>query len=701
MAVVQIRNGYKSYNGKEGYVLRNLDMDINRGEIYGLLGASGCGKTTLLSCLVGLRQFDRGRFSLFGRKGGGVTDTLCGYVPQDTALQNFLTAEESLTYYGMIYGLTNQEIENMTNFLTTFLDLKSSRVKISCLSGGQKRRVSIAIAMIHNPKLLIMDEPIVGLGPLLRERIWAYLKEISRTRGTTIIISTHYVNEAKLCDKIGFMRGGRLIAEDNPEALLSSYGSHNLENFALKICLQDELEHEKTRDIFLWKKENDKMQDANSNVIGTTYRKLSSSLESDFCQIQKSGKSRGNHFRIIFALLRKSFYQTSRDLRRVMPDFVIPVMMIGLLQNIIGLPPRTLPVGLVTNMQNVTTTKQLGKFCNQLNSSGSECLENVGICSFIDTFENREFDWVANSYENAIRDIKLGNTIAFLEFPPHFGMHVVNRIIYRNWVDTETLRGSTITVETDNSNTISSTWFKKTLIDKYFTFLQRIMISCSANANISMPAMKFRAIHGSLSLSSYTSFIQPGLIILLIFMLCSAIAILWAMDRSEGLEDRDYVAGVNLWHKIGSSIIERFVITGINSALILGMLCAFYNFEIKGSLGLGVGLIYLTSLVGLSIGWIIGTLGNKVVSNAFRVLGLVLTQAFSAGILTSLDESEPLYRNFCELLPLTKLVEAFRSVCLRGWGISNRHVVEAFLSSLVWILVPTIVAILVERKKRK
>ncbi|OXA55149.1 ABC transporter G family member 23 [Folsomia candida] len=142
MAVVQIRNGYKSYNS-EGYVLRNLSMDVHRGEIYGLLGASGCGKTTLISCLVGLRQFDRGQFAVFGRPGGDVLGKLGGYMPQDISLQLFLTIEESLTYYGMIYGLKNQEIENRIKFLTKFLDLKSSRMNIGCLSGGQKLGVPV------------------------------------------------------------------------------------------------------------------------------------------------------------------------------------------------------------------------------------------------------------------------------------------------------------------------------------------------------------------------------------------------------------------------------------------------------------------------------------------------------------------------------------------------------------------------------
>ncbi|OXA55150.1 ABC transporter G family member 20 [Folsomia candida] len=506
------------------------------------------------------------------------------------------------------------------------------------------------------------------------------------------------------------MRGGRLIAEDNPEALLSSYGAINLEDFAIKICRQDELEHEKTRDIFLWIEENEKMQDANSNVIGKTYRKFSASfLQNDFYASQTTGKTSRNHFRIICGLVVKSYHQTRRDIRRIVPEFVLPVTLLILLQNIIGLPPRTLPVGLVTNMENVTTTVQLDEFCNNFNSSGSECLENVGICSFIDTFENREFDWkVTNSFENGIRDIQLGNTIALLDFPPEFGMHVKNRMIYRNWVDNETLRGTTITVETDNSNIISYAWFRKTLIEKYLTFLKRILTYCSANENISTPALKvketvfkFHAIHGSLEIGGSVSFVQPGIIILQILVVSCGVAMHWAMDRSEGLEDLDYVAGVNLWHKIGSSIIHQFVITGINSVLILGMLWVFYGLEVKGTWGLVVGLIYLTSLVGLSIGWICGTLGDTVIENACIVLGLMVVQALSSGVITTLEEIEPHYRHFCDLLPATKLVEAFRSVCSRGSGISSGHVVPVFISALGWVSLSLVVATLMERRRRK
>ncbi|OXA55359.1 ABC transporter G family member 23 [Folsomia candida] len=140
----------------------------------------------------------------------------------------------------MIYGMSHEAIETKIKFLSTFLDLPPISSLIQNLSGGQKPRVSLAVVMIHNPALLILDEPTVGLDPLLRQRIWEHLVEISRTRGTTIVISTHYIEECNRCDKVGFMRSGQLLAEDAPSTLLTVYNCPSLEEVALQLCRLDE-----------------------------------------------------------------------------------------------------------------------------------------------------------------------------------------------------------------------------------------------------------------------------------------------------------------------------------------------------------------------------------------------------------------------------------------------------------------------------
>lgn len=168
---------------------------------YGLLGASGCGKTTLLSCIVGRRRLDSGEIFVLGGKpgtrGSGVPGKRVGYMPQEIALYGEFSIQETMMYFGWIFGMETKEILERLQFLLNFLDLPSEKRLVKNLSGGQQRRVSFAVALMHDPELLILDEPTVGVDPLLRQSIWNHLVHITKAGQKTVIITTHYIEEAR------------------------------------------------------------------------------------------------------------------------------------------------------------------------------------------------------------------------------------------------------------------------------------------------------------------------------------------------------------------------------------------------------------------------------------------------------------------------------------------------------------------------
>lgn len=159
-------------------------------------------------------------------------------MPQEVALLEDFTIAETLFYFGRIYGMPEKLIHERFNHITKLLDLPESTRLVRNLSGGQQRRVSFACALVHEPELLIMDEPTVGLDPLLRERIWDYLLELTKSTKTAVIITTHYIEEAKMAHRVGLMRNGILLAEDSPAAITRNYNCESLEDAFLQLCLR-------------------------------------------------------------------------------------------------------------------------------------------------------------------------------------------------------------------------------------------------------------------------------------------------------------------------------------------------------------------------------------------------------------------------------------------------------------------------------
>lgn len=213
-------------------VLPGLDCTVPAGEVVGLLGPSGCGKSTLLRAIVGVQRIAAGRVQVLGLPAGsGALRARVGYVTQAPSVYSDLTVRENLRYFGAVLGTSGHRIDEV---LTEVGLTESADALVSELSGGQRARVSLATALLGKPELLVLDEPTVGLDPVLRRDLWRHFAELA-SAGTTLLISSHVMDEAERCTRLLLMRDGELLAEDSPAELLRRTGAANVEDAFLRL----------------------------------------------------------------------------------------------------------------------------------------------------------------------------------------------------------------------------------------------------------------------------------------------------------------------------------------------------------------------------------------------------------------------------------------------------------------------------------
>lgn len=231
--LINLTHLQKSY-GKQ-VVLNDINLNVKPKEIVGLIGPSGAGKTTTINTMLGMEKANAGKALVLNTKmpNRKILSNI-GYMAQSDALYETLTAKENLEFFGKMKGVSGTDLKEEIEYTADVVELAQDLSKrVKNYSGGMKRRLSLAIALLGNPDLLVLDEPTVGIDPSLRRKIWHELKLI-REQGRSVLITTHVMDEAELTDRVALLLSGRIIAFNQPKKLEEQYGVENIESVFLK-----------------------------------------------------------------------------------------------------------------------------------------------------------------------------------------------------------------------------------------------------------------------------------------------------------------------------------------------------------------------------------------------------------------------------------------------------------------------------------
>ncbi|WP_049576602.1 ABC transporter ATP-binding protein [Streptomyces sp. SBT349] len=230
-------------------VLKGLDFTVERGSVTGLLGPSGCGKTTLMRAVVGAQARVTGTLDVLGRPAGSASlRPRLGYVTQAPSVYLDLTVRQNLDYYAAVLGIRRADRHDRVAAALADVDLVSHADALAAtLSGGQRSRVSLAVALLGTPEVLVLDEPTVGLDPVLRRSLWDLFHRLAAERGVTLLISSHVMDEADRCQRLLLMRGGRILAEGAPDELRRRTGTESIEEAFLHLVDADRKREEASR----------------------------------------------------------------------------------------------------------------------------------------------------------------------------------------------------------------------------------------------------------------------------------------------------------------------------------------------------------------------------------------------------------------------------------------------------------------------
>ncbi|XP_025753523.1 ABC transporter G family member 23-like, partial [Oreochromis niloticus] len=634
---------------------------------YGLLGPSGCGKTTLLKCIVGTLKISQGHITVLGKPpkfpGHNVPGKKVGYMPQKLALYNEFTISDTLTFFGRIHGLASKEIQERMKHLIGFLDLPEKNSLVQNLSGGQQRRVSLGAALLQNPELLILDEPTVGVDPVLRSKIWHHLVEIVNTGKVSVIITTHYIEEARQANVVGLMRNGQLLAEDPPDAIMQQHCSTTLEYAFLQMCETSEKDNNPKQES---SPPDGKLEESQSFESGRDESQpilgVGSPPAEEGLKCSVDWKVRVRHvlpkWRNIAALMIKTLVRMKRMPGSLCFQFLLPVIQISLICLCVG-DPKGIQVAIVNN--------------ETLSPSVSKAL-----LSFLD---NSSLQQVSLSHKEAFEGIYNGDYWGVIGFGENFTSYLTKRMVQRQ-VSEEIIDGGSVHIWLDQTNQQIAFMLQKKLQEAFKALVDHKLGDRAYQ--VALPIKFEEPIYGSQN-KVFTTFVTPGAVLSITFYLAMGLTTLsFVLERKEGLLDRCWVAGVSSLETMLAHLFSQLFVISVQIILLLLMILLVFKIPNEGSLVLIIILIVLQGVTGISFGLVISSAIDDEHSANQAALGMFYPNLILSGIMWPVECIPYPLRYLSLVLPQTYATEALRCIMYRGWSMSHMMVWRGFLVSLGW-----------------
>ncbi|KAJ3446657.1 hypothetical protein M0812_07981 [Anaeramoeba flamelloides] len=709
--VIKIENLFGGYDQRKPFI-HNLNLKVKKGEIYSLLGPSAAGKTTLLKLILGLLIKMKGKISIFGEEPSLSLGPKIGYMPQDLSLYEQGTAQQVLRFFATLNGVDKAKTNSRIKTLMEFLQLPKTGRSMSQLSGGQRRRVSLAIALLHEPDLLILDEPTVGVDPLLRQKIWGLMRSLTK-KGVTVIITTHYIEEAIDGDAVGFIRNGTIIEEGKPYDLMKKHKCNTLEDTFLALCkkkdkgilVREQSENEDANEL---EPELEDPQSVSEKEILQKDKESSDSSTTDFSDQERSKdliseyekknkdsknkKKRKMKLRLdpkkIWAITKIKYQVFIAYKIILLFSIALPTLLVLASSVAFGKSPHSLNFAIITEDEGLVAPEMLSQIPLLKPNDGPL---NLGD-EFAKELKTRNKNpssilHVKTKYKtigSAREAIEKGDLWGVLYIPKHFTFGLFLRF-YACSKNHTIIEWSIGDLYMDMSNAeIGLTIVEE--IDNTFVAVGDRLLQNRKN-QLQLPYNIEKPIYGKLH-PKYKDFVTPGIMIMVGFsfpMFLGSIGMV--REAMLGVTSRIWATGTGRFEVVLGTVTAITLLLLLQLAVLFPSVIYGFKVPMEGNIFYVLLDIFSLGLFGQSLGALIGFLAtHEFQAMIYAFLLFFINYSLAGSVWPALAQPQWLYK-ITQFLPTSRAVLISRSVMSKGWGFKHQQVWFSFVIVFLWLII--------------